>query len=208
MKKSKVYTLKELEEMNKAFNSRMDSTKREIEADEAKLAEVHAAMDAATATGDIGTYKKLYMECNDLELNVAALTSIVEQAEKTTARGFTDEDVMKSWAEYIEAHNANIEAYNREFEQAKAELVARYLKAAKEQNTALKAMREYGNYLACVRTYAGKPLGLHGMNFITDRHQMFRISNTLSTADDKFLEYVCDLKSEIDYDYIQSRFGK
>lgn len=102
----KAYTLAELEEMNQAFNKRIATARAEIEQNKREIDAINEKMDKATDSGDVERYKKLYAQRTSIELNITAVSAIVEKSEKNHATGFDDRDVIEAWNTWIEQHNA------------------------------------------------------------------------------------------------------
>lgn len=115
MKKNKAYTLNELEEMNKAFEQRIADARAEIEQNKLDISAIEKKMDAATEKGDIVAYKALYTQRADLDLNIAAVSAILEKAIENHTAGFSDEDVCAAWAVWADEHNAKAAANAERF---------------------------------------------------------------------------------------------
>ena len=116
MKKvNKAYTLAELEEMNKAFEQRIADAKAEIEQNKLDIATIEGKMDTATEKGDVAAYKALYTQRADLELNIAAVSAILEKSIENHTAGFSDEDVCQAWAAWADEYNAKAKAKAERF---------------------------------------------------------------------------------------------
>ena len=175
MKKGKIYTLEELREQHEAFEKKLADGKAEIAANKAELEVVAQQMDAATMAGDVDTYKKLHARRSDLELNMEAVSAIIERAEADNAQGFTDDDVRASWAACVSDWNKGAGAKAAELKRLQTVLLDKYMQYANEQNEILKKRDAYAQYLTRKGWNGTRPIDFETVRGLPEVNTVLRI---------------------------------
>lgn len=206
--KNSIYTIEELANMKKAFDDRTANLKDEIAATQAKINQLSEEMDAAADAGDVQKYKELYAQYNDLETENIANKSILERSVKNNLRGFSDDDVMAAWENYIDKYNSSKQKMLNALDDMKKQMADQYMKIAKSQNEAMKIRDTACKLLSTFNTgnvYANSSK-FSEIDSLPDH--MINISDCYNYAEKKFIEYCGLMASDMDYDRCMELFGK
>lgn len=145
-------TVKDIDNQVKTTQEAREQLDQSKKGNELKAAEYRARADAAAVAGDVETYKKYKQLTDDAE----ALAYVCgKQLEAEQGKAVTMEQTQEAWDNYAEQYGKKLAEKLKEFNKAKAEMLALYMEAVDLQAEACATRERLAGY-AGVSYHAGR----------------------------------------------------